>query len=653
MRIISTLTFLFALCLPLAAQLDIPKGEEATPSSDPGVEIPRSGRGDLAPKRGGRQEARGGLDVGEAKPKEVVPADPKPAVIPPTVLPASGKTTGAILESLIPVVDPTDPRIASAVNDFLLLGEAGLSAGRAALHADGVGPVLCGAEVLLASGTEADRDQVAARLLRRLPARAIPTLLGLLTTRDPMRASPELLCEMLDHQQSAGRTAAARQLAEILKDEHVPLLAERLRSSRSDTRLLALEMLAGLSDPSVTNLLIDRLADPTAKVAARAAQLVGMNDLAEPALIDAAFPAGALERRTAYARIAIAEREDRLGRGILDVSRVPALLPALSEDDPLQRGVAAILLAGIGFRGEGSRGFDWLDREVPHELVRQMSGEVFHRDFSSLVEPIQRRLVLLTGRAYGADAESWRAWWVGAYPTFRAHRAVLDVAPEDVSALDVWLKLGSPSHRALRFLGPTAAGATAAAPTLGSTVFVTEATASDLVARFIDEGVFSASRLPSTSNAFSGSTRELEVRVGDQAKSFVLPGTSRGEDDAWFDRIALTLERLELRNRWQRYPAKPSQGPGEPGGANELGDAGNADPRSFWRLESPWWAVERDEAERDARLKHLVFADLDARHAFERVQGIEDRRGRCFPGCSRRGGWGRPRWTRRRGPIRR
>ncbi|MEM7308208.1 MAG: HEAT repeat domain-containing protein [Planctomycetota bacterium] len=564
-----------------------------------------------------RDKKKGVLDIGPGRrrPEPAEPTTGPPATAPPPgVEPepsepgdAFARSAGAVLDGLRGVETTDDPALDAAVLELISLGDAGLSAARAALHSDGVGTLLTGAEVLLTAGSDPDRDAVVARLRGKLPARAAGTLLELLAERDPVRSSPELLAGLLDHPQSSVRQAAARLLGARMSTETLPLLAGRLRSERSETRLLAVELAAELEDPTVRNILIDRLGDATAKVAWRAAQLLSKR--AEPEAIDdllaAAFPAATPGRRACYARLALVEVEDRRGLALVDEQHVAGLLDDLVSRDPLCSGAAALVLAGIGFRGEGSRGYGWLDREVPHEIVRQVSGEIFHRDFSSMVEPAQRRLSLLSGHSFGPGGDAWRGWWVGAYPSFHAHRAVLDVRPEELGSLELHYRTGPPHHRALRFLGPDVVlEAGGESPALGEDVLLSPATTSDLMARLSEEGVFGAERLPTTGAAFAGASRMLEVRVGDQTKRFLLPAASRGEVDAWFDRLAHTLERLEERNRWQRY----------------AGD----DARAFFEAEHGWWEAERSEPDRDARLKQLVFAHMDGLHAFERGPGLAE-----------------------------
>jgi HEAT repeat protein len=509
------------------------------------------------------------------------------------------------LDELRLVHEPSDARIAAAVTELGLQGAAGLTTARAALQGDSVGLVLVAARVLLGHGSAADHALVADRLVRPVPQRSAPLLFGALLERDPVLVSPAYLAGLLDHPQDALRELSAKELARRASAADVPLLAALLRAERSDSRVAALDVLAGIPDDTVRNLVLDRLDDPVAKVAMRAAQILAQDPLALDQLAAAAFPEGALDRRGAYARLALVEREDRLAQSLVGEERTALLLADLGHLDPLRRGVAALLLAGIGFRAESSRGYEWLDRAVPHELVRQVSGDAFHKDFSSLVEPCQRRLALISGETLGGDGEAWRRWWIQSAATFRAHRAVIDVGPGEEASLVVRYKGPPPEQRTLRFLGSAASLDDPLAPVVGRTVLLDLPTSADLTQRLRSEGAFSAARLPTPSVAFGAAVRELEVRVGEQAKRFVLPAASRGDEDRWFEGIVATLERLEQENRWQRYPA-------------------GAEARAFFEAQSPWWSSTEDLALRDQRLKELVLADLQHLLAFERGPGLAE-----------------------------
>lgn len=578
--------------------------------------------------------AAGQLDLPDrrAKPKRPAPRPEQPAPVEPGPAPGepgSGAPgtpgveaetpQGRILDRLRGLRDPGDPRVRQAADELLGMGDEGLSAARAALYADHPATAAAGARVLLVAGDDGDRNRVLERLRGKLPAGVAPILLDTLLDSDPTLASPAYLVGLLDHPQTVVRAAAHKALAPRIDGTYLPALTAGLRSDRTDTRLRSLELLAAADDPSVVHLLLDRLGDPSSKVAWRAAQLVARREGIDDALRAAARPevAGLLERRHAYALLAIAEREDRTGTALLGPDDVPLLLTHLRDSRPLLRGASAVSLAGIGFRSPAPASpagsgevppAGWLDREVPHELVRHVSGEVFHQDFSSLQEPVQRRLALITGRTYKSDGPAWQSWWVEAAEDFRAHRAVLEVRPEELATLLVAYHSGPPEHEVIRFVGPERLDPRTTGPALGRTVYLTRDECSDLVGVLAGQGVFGAERMPGSRAEVGAAARELEVRLGTQGKRFRLPAGSSSGAPTWFDTLATAFGGLDDRNRWQRYPT--------------LGL--HATQRDFWLAEHAWWAAPRPRAERDARLKELVFGHLAALRPFERGPGLAE-----------------------------
>ena len=71
--------------------------------------------------------------------------------------------------------------------------------------------------------------------------------------------------------------AAQKVLIKWKGPELVPVLEPVLKSERSDARLRAVDLLTGISDPRVLELLLDRIDDRTAKVAARAVDGVAVS----------------------------------------------------------------------------------------------------------------------------------------------------------------------------------------------------------------------------------------------------------------------------------------------------------------------------------------------------------------------------------------
>ena len=596
-----------------AAQLDLP-GRGAGKEQEP-IE-PGTSRGNLD-LPAARRPAVGPATAGGAPPAagELGPAAPALAL--PGEEPYPADPSGAarfVMDRLLTVGDPDGTVALAAVASLGSLGEAGLAAAREGLESPRPAVLVTAARVLARHGTGEDRARLVARLRRPLPAGAAEPALAALVDADPVLGSPRLLVELLAHPTGALRSAAERRLVPLLASEHVPLLAVHLGSDRPDTRLSAVQLAGRLgADPAARRLLVDRLGDPAAKVARAAAGHLAAA-AADPALVEellarvegAAFEHGAPlpGRGAAYALLAIVEREDLWSEVHLEDEHVAVLLTWLRAPDELVAGAAASALAGIGFRSTRSREMGWLDREVPHQLVRLVSGAVFHRDFSALRDPAQRRLGLLTGLSFGSDGPAWQRWWAGAAEGFHARRAVLAVEPQDVPALSVALVDPSAPGTGVRLSGPRAAEE--AHPQLfpGERYHLSHAQCEELLLVLRAEGVLGLERLPS-GGAPGLPSRVLDVVLGPQGKRFEARGASL---EPWLARVAGAVEELARRNRWQafhdleRYP----------------------DRRAFWEEEHAWWDEPHDELERALRRKQHVLACLETSETAARLAPLEE-----------------------------
>src|SRR6185503_14464456 len=222
----------------------------------------------------------------------------------------------------------------------------------------------------------------------------------------------------------------------------------------------------------------------------------------------------------------------------------------------------------------------WLDRDVPHLLVRCGTGAEFHNDFSSLERPAVRALALITGESFGADGEAWRRWWIDHASTFHARHAVVELGPDATSQLLVSFE--DTAGNAWCLIGPERSVPSGPTPVLRLDL----ASAERLRARLEQDGVFGAARLPSD---VRGSARPaLRVAVGDQEKSFLRASVSGGGE--WLEALLTELSTLSDENRWQRYF-----------------DPAQTNPADWWRSEHERWAALAP-LERARALVPLVLA---------------------------------------------
>jgi HEAT repeat protein len=489
-----------------------------------------------------------------------------------------------------------------AVGSLQALGEPGLAAARAGLASAKLCPLLAAAQLLLRAGGSEDRGAVLQRLSRELPAEAAGPLLAELLERDPVQASPGVLVALLEHDTPAMRSAARLELEKRLSPALVPLLSERCSSRRAQTRLFALELAARIEDPSAQHLLASRLGDESSLVASRAAALLAAAPAVEGLLLERAFPESAApapeepgagsagsawNRARAYALLALIEREEARGTALLDGARVEALLGGLG-DAPIVSGACAIALARIGYRsaalGSGAGGGSgWLDREVPHLLVRYGTGAVFHRDFSALQRPALRALALLSGESL-PDSEAWRQWWLANAEGFRARRAVIEASAEDAGSLVVEFQDGESGRWAL--LGPEVAWPADGGPH----VRLSEQAALRLLGFLRSAGILGVERPPARCSPDPGQ-RIVRVAIGAHEKRLSAPS---GAAAPWFEQLFAELEGLVGANRWQLLYDRTRYG----------------SQQEWWQAAHVRWDEELQPLERSRELKSLVLAAL-------------------------------------------
>ncbi|MEE8468648.1 MAG: HEAT repeat domain-containing protein, partial [Planctomycetota bacterium] len=497
-----------------------------------------------------------------------------------------------------------EPVALQAVETLLSLGDPGLSAARLAVASDHAPTMLAAVRVLLRSGRPEDAEHVVRRLRTKMPTRAGSAAVMELIALDPVRATPRLLCELLEHTQAPVRLAAHHALDDAPARALLPLLAPVLHSSRADSRYKAVDLLAAIPGPESLALLLETLNDGQARVAKRVVDALANSDDSkiETLLLTRAFGERWVLRPGAYAILALIEREDRLLQPTLHEQHVEQLLRGLGSNDDFISGVCASALAGIGFRSETPENSPWLDTEVPVRLVEVVSGFRFFDDYESLKDTALRRLKQISGVSHGSDGPAWAAWWLGTQDTFRSSRAVMRVPEDSERGMRVAFRDGS-SGTAFVLLGPDQAPVGAPAR-LGEALYLSQAEARDLLELLRSVGVFGVDRLPGSRGSQPNEGRALEVNIAGQGKKFVF---GQGFSEPWFDQVAGMVIALQERNRWQRFPHPRKHG-------TRL---------ALYRAEGAWWSGDHDEHERDLRLKQLVLDQLLALQPTEREHGLD------------------------------
>jgi HEAT repeat protein len=605
-HMLSRALVLLALAAPAGTQLELPK-DKVKPGAEAPVKLTDTPRGDLAPKAGEQDDKGSGLTLPTAPLRRPAPAPvtPAPAAAAPAPAPneASGSAAEFVLLEVAKVDDPSDRIVAHGERSLLALGDTGRDAARRALYEEHGPTILVGARVLLRAGHPADADLVTRRLTDRMPRGVCVPLLDAVVELDPVRGSPQFLAELLCHPQSSVRAAAHRHLEAQSSPAMLSALLVPLDGKLTDSRLRAVQLTAGVRDPAVLPLLLARLDDRSSTVAVRAVtSLAALEDArVEDELLRRAFGVRWILRGGAYALLTLMEREDRRVVAILGDTHVELLLEGLSSSDPFVAGTCAAALAGVGFRSaDGDT--TWLDRAVPHRLVRVVGGEDFHNDYSALQPIALRRLSLISGQHFGSNGPAWMTWWADAAPFFVARRAVITSTVEDAGSLRLTLRTSLGAPDAFRLVGAAAAAEPEASGALQIESFLlSDVQARGLFAQLESEGVFGAERLPGTRGDPAAGARVLDITVAGRGKQFRFGGEA---GEPWFERVVSTAEALRDGNRWQRYLPV---------------DGGDAAVRlARWGDEVAWWDAATDPLARDRRLKEMVLAALAGARPSER-----------------------------------
>ncbi|MFN0242011.1 MAG: hypothetical protein ACKVWV_03895 [Planctomycetota bacterium] len=519
-----------------------------------------------------------------AEPANVQAVPPTSAQTP--VVPAAvAARCAAIFDRVARLRSPHAPAIDEAVAELIGLGPDGFVACRAALERTEATVVVAAGRVLVRSGETADLARVERRLATRLPAAAGGILLDALIAADPVAVTPRDLVELLDAPQASVRQAAQRRLRSDADADLLPLLAPALASRRAETRSLALALVADVPGPAALDILMQHLADPTAKVAAIAITELAAreDDAVVPRLLGLAFRQRWILRENAFAVLALVEREDLRLVPILDDSHAESLLESLQSTNPFVAGVCASALAGIGFRSENATRTTWLDRTVVDRLIATVAGQQYHDDFTALQAAALRRLQVISGQTFERDGPRWVQWWVSAREGFFARRAFIAVESGDERRLVLRLSCGGTEDVAL-VAEDTGHDALADARNV---VYVTETEARDLLAVLAREGALGRERLPGSRGSADASACTLAFSIGGRGKAFSFGAAG---SESWFERLTGAVRDVAERNRWQRY-APPG-----------------VDRRGYWRAECVWWSVPREPLEGAIHLKEAVLA---------------------------------------------
>lgn len=500
-----------------------------------------------------------------------------------------------------------DPVVEEISDRLGRLGEDGLVVARYALRQDDPALAYAGARTLLASGSGGDADLVVRLLLGKVPPKASNAILRELVERDPVRATNELMCLLMNHDAGAVRRSANREMRGRVTAADVPFLTPILENRSTDARRGVIELLSRVEDPAAVDVLLDALTDRSASVAKVAIERVARSEdeRVDFELKRRAFASGVIGRDEALILLTIIEREDRATEPLLTAQAVPALLSALDSPVPIVSNVAAIALAGVGFRSPNVDSSAWLSDLVPSTLVRVAAGAEYFEGFDLVRSPAIRRLRQLSGLTHGNDGSKWSEWWADNKLGFVASRAIIELQPGDEQRIVVRAhnpKFGAP----LTLVGPALAmDASWSPPADGRVLYLLEADAHELIEMLDGEGIFGYERLPGPRGAMGLRGQLLEIDVAGKRKAFRF---ADGMAQPWFARVLARVFGLERRLAWQAYTVE---------GEHESG-------RELFLEQADWWATNTSEEARIDRVEELAFEHMRSVPVARRIDAIRD-----------------------------
>ncbi|MFQ5504201.1 MAG: HEAT repeat domain-containing protein, partial [Planctomycetota bacterium] len=286
-------------------------------------------------------------------------------------------------------------------------------------------------------------------------------------------------------------------------------------------------------------------------------------------------------------------------RDLLPENGIPRLVMALRSDKPLQRSVAALVLAMRHFRDPGS-GVTGLRAALASgnldqsALIDELLGIVDVREFFPEGGLCHRSallmLELLSGNGFGADPTRWRSWWQKARHDFRAYRVSL---PLDSIAAER-MKLGYYVGSRLKF---SILGSDAAEPEQGQ---------GGLRFRLTGEAMFALLKDLKRRGMMNIGARLDRAEPGPEKRFLILESREGRVRDGFassehprLKSILLALESLMEREMWQGFCPRDLDADGR---------------REWWKRQSRSMATAEDDAARRDRVLELccrALPDLD------------------------------------------
>ncbi len=401
---------------------------------------------------------------------------------------------------------------------------------------------------------------------------------------DRARAVPDVT-RLLEHRITALRNSAEAFLNENLRREESAEVERYLTARKTSVRLRAHRILARVAPLESIEHFIAGLGDDQASIAQLC--LERLAEVSDPVILErlAAEARSFPSRRGAYASLALVLREERHGEEILQPSDLARYRPSLLRADPLEAGVAAVVVATLGYRSDDPEHAELLNREAPTALVAALAVRGYYRDYATLAPRIVSRLTLLSGESIGREVPAWVDWWEKQHTQFRARRRLFDVPAADYRHLVLYYFRGDEGGAArpnnLLFRGLELQDS----PAVPGEFILSEDQMKRLMARIEGYHLF---KRQSASEARTGTFRELRLQLYNLERTWIFPEPL----DAEIAALEVELFESAHENRWQRYwdrDAEPSF-------------------RAFIEANWSWWREPRSDLDQQRRIKTMILA---------------------------------------------
>ncbi len=411
----------------------------------------------------------------------------------------------------------------------------------------------------------------------------------------------------LRHPKRRARLAAETWLMSRVNAGHAARLASILTDRSRGARLSAFRLLSRGAPEEARARAFDLLDDPAPELARAAADLIssGADDAAIARLNR--MVAGVHPRRSAYAALTLVLVGEKTGRRPFTPETIRLLLGdrGLRAVEKVNRGVAAIALADLGYETDDPAVDAVLDRDVVLTLLDTVGGKTFFKDYNSIAALARNRFGKLTGILDRRPVpELWR-WWLEHRDTFRARRVLKTIPAGFTAVFRVRARsVAEPPLPATLFstrpedaVGPETAGK--------GFVYLPETDAAALAAR-IDRELLSLPDSPRLRGEGGDPDAAITVSLGNRSRT--VAGRA-GDLEPGLVSVLGELRRLRRTYAWQRYWDRDRY------------------PRhdDFIRTELAFFTGDATEAEKAEHLKAMIlsaFDDLTARTEREEALDI-------------------------------